>query len=191
MSRSSLTEQGDIAQNCSSNDREGVIWRKKNIRMLEKCLKKCEISLTCPSPTHLSLDWEQTMLACLSWVQGRATETTNYNFDDHWSLIRRISIFTWVMRPSLWMLWWWTSSARVGNLDSAVTKYWKKFTILIKFLRSDIARGQIIIRGNCDISQTPGWQAGTVFIFIITSEEAYQRMSRQDRSLFMLLNNIH
>ena len=29
MSRSSLTEQGDIAQNCSSNDREGVIWRKK------------------------------------------------------------------------------------------------------------------------------------------------------------------
>ena len=32
----------------------------------------------------------------------------------------------------------------------------KDFTILIKFLRSDIARGQIIIRGNCDISQTPG-----------------------------------
>ena len=28
------------------------------------------------------------------------------------------------MRPSLWTLWWCTSSASVGNLDSAVTKYW-------------------------------------------------------------------
>ena len=106
---------------------KGSFGGKKTSECWKNVLKKCEISLTCPSPTHQSLDWAQTMLACLSWVQGRATETSNYNFDDHWSLIRRISIFTWVMRPSLWMLRWWTSSARVGNLDSAVTKYWKKF----------------------------------------------------------------
>ena len=31
------------------------------------------------------------------------------------------------MSPSLWTLWWWTSSASVGNLDSAVTKYWGNY----------------------------------------------------------------
>ena len=32
-----------------------------------------------------------------------------------------------MIRPSLCTLWWWTSSARVGNLDSAVTKYWDNY----------------------------------------------------------------
>ena len=35
----------------------------------------------------------------------------------------QFALVTWVISPSLWMLWWWTSSARVGNRDSAVTKY--------------------------------------------------------------------
>jgi hypothetical protein len=53
---------------------------------------------------------------------------------------------TWVMSPSEWMLWWWTSSARVGNRDSAVTKYCKtKHCRNTRFLltnRSGILRQQ-------------------------------------------------
>ena len=40
------------------------------------------------------------------------------------SLTFDLLVLTCVMSPSLWTLWWWTSSASVGNLDSAVTKYW-------------------------------------------------------------------